>query len=269
MYKKIIILMILLSIFGYFSLYYLSIYEDNMKIIKELNLSDSWKSKKTLTDEIKKIKKEKEQLFTFSEKSNEEKEVEFWNIYFNGQDVLENIKKNYLDYKFKEIKDKIQINKEWKSIFNKTLLLKIPEINLSVNSYSLQWKNISKEMFFDNLNEQLTKGIIRYPNKDIIQNWITLLYWHSSQPLWTKKDYSFFKKIPLLNLNNEIIIKSEKKDYIYKVIDSKQIEISELSSIQEHYDLIWEKLWTKYIMLITCYPINTIDKRWIVIWELK
>ena len=269
MYKKIIILMILFSIFGYFSLYYLSIYEDNMKIIKELKLRDSWKKNKTLTDEIKKIKKEKENFFILKEKSSEKNEVEFWNVYFNVQDILENIKKNYLDYKFKEIKDSIQIDKEGKTIFNKSLLLNIPAINLSINSYSLQGQKINKEMFFDNLNKQLTKWVIRYPNKDIIQNWITLLYWHSSQPLWTKKDYSFFKKIPLLNINNEITLKSEKKDYIYKVIDSKQIEIAELSLVQEHYDLLWEKLWTKYIMLITCYPINTTNKRWIVIWELK
>jgi len=264
------ILFILIGIFSYFSFYYYKIYKENLLIYNSINKKNKYSENKenNLLIEYNKLQKEKESFYTYgsSNKSNL-KDISIWTLYFDETLVFDQIKKSYLQYKFQEIKDNLLTKKEWKTIYNKNLELNIPAIWLKVNTFSLQWKTLDKEKFFEDLDEKLKYGIVRYPNKDIIENGITLLYWHSSQNLWSKRNYSFFRKLPLLEINNKLTISSKEKDYNYNIINSKQIEIDEIPQIQEKYDLLWEENWKKYIMLITCYPINATDKRWVVIWE--
>lgn len=270
MKKNIVILLISLWIFSYLFLFYYNIYISDKNKIEKFNLNN-WEYLKKLENEIKEIENEKKSLLLNEEidKIKNWTKINLWTFIYDENEIFEKIKKEYLSFKYQKIKDNVLIREESKKIFWQTLQLKIENIDLNVNLFSLQNQDISDENIIKEVENKLIKWAVRYPNKDILEEWITLIYWHSSQSIWSKINYSFFRKIPLLLNWQDILISSEEKDYNYKIIESKEINVSEISNYQKKYDEIWIKEWKKYIMLITCYPLDLTEKRWIVIWEMK
>jgi len=74
----------------------------------------------------------------------------------------------------------------------------------------------------------------------------------------------------LLSVGSQTTFTSEKQiKYNYTVIQSKKIETKDLITIIDHYNSIGEKNKEKYVILVTCYPINTVKQRWISILKNK
>lgn len=139
--------------------------------------------------------------------------------------------------------------------------ISIPSINLIAPT------RYSRENDLNILNSELTKHIIRYSKKDIQESGVTTLFGHSSQALLSSGDYRFFRRLPSLVLGEEVLFSGNFWEKKYQVYQSLEIETSELSNIIE----LWEKRGIQegknYVILITCYPLNTTQRRWITILE--
>jgi len=258
--------------------YYYFIYSQNMKLVKE---SKTFKSNSieeqvlskyelenqineivlwipTLDDIIKSTDKKKKYLTTLS--------IEEQNIKHDLSTTL-NLSTSE---KVKLLKEKREKSQEEKDVLWKELFLKIPSVDISISTLPITTWNISDvqeikdEDIYSTIDTLLEKGPVRFPWIDIIDNWVTTIYWHSSQ---TKniKNYSFFRTLPFIIKDQLFYLSSNKRTYTYKVLESKEVNISDVMIIKEQYKSEFPD--KKFIFLITCYPINTSEKRWIVIWE--
>lgn len=238
------------------------IYKENLKI-QNINKSEKLQSEideivlrlSTLEDIMKNTKKKKKQL------------ISFWR---NEQQIKHDLVSNSttpLTY----IKYRRNKSKEEKAVYGKKITLNIPQIKLKIDTLPVIVWDIKKDKVTDDdiynlIDTLLENGPVRFPWTDIIDNWVTTIYSHSSQ---TKniKNYSYFRWLPFIVKNQEFTLTSEFKKYTYIVQESLEIDTSSIKLLKTKYESLYPN--KKFIFLITCYPINTSIKRWVVVAEQK
>lgn len=145
---------------------------------------------------------------------------------------------------------------------------------ITINTIWLQTKlrsiNISdiktEDELYSFIEEELKKWVVLFPwvKPDSKDNWVISIYWHSSQ-LDGHIDYSYFLKLSYVQNNDIIDLQYNGVDHQYQVISSTEQNINDVDSLKKEYR---EKNDWQYIFLITCWPINTTHKRWLVIAKL-
>lgn len=108
------------------------------------------------------------------------------------------------------------------------------------------------------LQKDLENGVIYLPGSSRLgEKGTMVIMGHSSAYPWYKGQYgSIFALLNRLNINDEIVISSKDKQYIYRVIE-KQIKAPK--------DLIFETQKDEAILyLVSCWPINTAWKRIVI-----
>lgn len=111
--------------------------------------------------------------------------------------------------------------------------------------------------------QALTKGVAHAKNSalpDIFGN--TFIFAHSSADWYTTNRYnSVFYLLGKLDKNDEIYLYYQKQKYLYKVIEKKVVDPSELNYLKGEAK-------EKTLTLMTCWPAGTNLKRLIVIAKL-
>lgn len=275
------VLSLLLYWFYYLISYYITLYHENITYYKEsqeIIKNSTIEKEKEYKDRLEKLKNERNNIILdlvtlddINSKPIERKEL--LSLHYSDQDninVIENIKNEYLEI---SLNKRLEILKQQKlddlekeSIYWKSVLLSIPKINLEIDTLSLYDKeDVNEENLYEKIDTYLEEGPIRYPNRDILENWVTIIYSHSAQNKWYK-NYSYFRKLPLLTEDDLFSFKTNLYEYDYKVIKSLELETSEVIKLSQKYEKLFPD--KKMVFLVTCYPLNTSDKRWGTIWVL-
>jgi len=275
--KKIIVSLIIIFLGVIFSItfllweeYYL-IYMSNVETYRSSKL-DILKTSKINKSYLEKEDKEIESnykkvlfwnSFTWSLKKSKEK-INLLNFRITSENNIKLLNQIKLDYVKVLSEESLTKKKELSEIYWKEIELKIPKINLDITTSYLTW-TIDEKDFLNIVDEKLKEGPIRYSSNDIVNTWITYIFWHSSQVLARSiKNYSFFRKLPILNLWETFSFYYKKKEFKYKIINSSEYESKDITLLWEKYGKIYKD--KKIVFLITCYPINTVKRRWVVIW---
>lgn len=174
--------------------------------------------------------------------------------------------------KIKLLKERRERSQEEQDVIGKKITLQIPDLELDVETLPVTlWDikdttQITDQNIYDTIDTLLEQGPVRFPGTDIIDNWITTIYGHSSQ---TKniKNYSYFRHLPYTSIDQQIILKSERKQYKYKIVESKQIEIVDVNILKQTY--LEQYPDKKFLFLVTCFPLNSSDQRWVVVAEQR
>lgn len=171
--------------------------------------------------------------------------------------------------------EKLSIKKYKKELDNKDINLNIeiapytnrviiPKIGkniplLDVKDRNINWQNELNNIFM----KELENGIIRYPwSAKPWENWVSFIFWHSSNLPWMKWDYNeVFSTLDNLVFNDEVIIYYWQEKYTYKIREKKVIKPGDVSVLKRNND-------KSEISLMTCRPVWTTLNRLIVTWEL-
>lgn len=115
-----------------------------------------------------------------------------------------------------------------------------------------------------NFQEKLERGVVHYPGSAIPGEFgNAYIFGHSSDFFYRQGNYKeIFKDLPNLEIDDEIIISSDKKVLTFRVIDKKIVEANDLSVLAQNTG-------RRLLTLQTSYPVGTADKRYLVIAELK
>ena len=108
------------------------------------------------------------------------------------------------------------------------------------------------------LQKDLEKGVIYLPgSSNLNQKGTIVIMGHSSAYPWYKGKYgSIFALLNKLNINDEIIIFSNDKQYIYRVLDKE---------VKAPKDLVFQTQADEPILyLVSCWPVNTSWKRIVI-----
>jgi sortase A len=108
------------------------------------------------------------------------------------------------------------------------------------------------------LQKDLEKGVIYLPGSSVLNEKGTMVIMgHSSAYPWYKGQYgSIFALLNKLNINDEIIVFSKDKQYIYKVLGKE---------IKAPKDLVFQTQEDEPILyLVSCWPVNTAWKRIVI-----
>lgn len=241
---SIIIIIIQLGVLFYSFYQFYNSYENYKKTAQ-------YQNKATRNDVLDKLEKDANNVIYWIIRRDDTRQQASFTLYIspeNKKEVEENILKQ------REVLKQVKLEP-----YKKELVLEIPSIDLEVPTKKLEGNNLKE------IEEKLLNNVIRYSRKDINHDGITVIYWHSSQPLLSKKDYSFFRNLPIATIGQEAYLKNEDETFTYKLIESKEIETETLTKVIDEYDQKGEIDKERYILLVTCYPINTTKKRWITI----
>ncbi|MDO8513415.1 MAG: class E sortase [bacterium] len=111
---------------------------------------------------------------------------------------------------------------------------------------------------FDAIRENLNEGVVQYVESAYpgqIGN--MFIVGHSSDYVWSKGKYkSIFALLPKLTNGDQIIISYKGKEYIYETFNYKIVAPTDISVIEPTDNAI--------VTLMTCWPIGTSQKRYIV-----
>jgi LPXTG-site transpeptidase (sortase) family protein len=108
------------------------------------------------------------------------------------------------------------------------------------------------------LQKDLEKGVIYLPGSSTLnQKGTMIIMGHSSAYPWYKGQYgSIFALLNKLNINDEIIVFSKDKQYIYKVLGKE---------IKAPKDLVFQTQEDESILyIVSCWPVNTAWKRIVI-----
>jgi LPXTG-site transpeptidase (sortase) family protein len=108
------------------------------------------------------------------------------------------------------------------------------------------------------LQKDLERGVILLPgSSNLNQKGTMVIMGHSSAYPWYKGQYgSIFALLNKLNVNDEIIVFSKDKQYIYKVLGKE---------IKAPKDLVFQTQENEPILyLVSCWPVNTAWKRIVI-----
>ncbi|MBI4947947.1 class D sortase [Candidatus Berkelbacteria bacterium] len=109
---------------------------------------------------------------------------------------------------------------------------------------------------------ELSKGVAHlYDSALPDQRGNTVIFGHSSNYTWSRGSYkSVFTLLTKLKAGDQIILPYKSQKYVYEVTGTKVISPYDLSVLKKTDDPI--------LTLITCYPLGTSQKRWVVIAKL-
>lgn len=101
--------------------------------------------------------------------------------------------------------------------------IEIPKVGVNITVLNPSSKNNNI------LNEYLLKGAVRYPGSGLIGEGNMLIFGHSAEAYKSVVNpaYRAFNGIEKLKEGDEIYIRSENADYVYKVISQKLVNASE------------------------------------------
>ena len=140
----------------------------------------------------------------------------------------------------------------------------IPRIGKSIPLLDIKNRNIEGESELNDIfMDELENGIIRYPGSaKPWDDWISFIFWHSSNFPWMKWDYNdVFALLDNVEFDDEVIVYYEQRKYIYKIREKNVITPGDVSVLKSKKDV-------SEISLMTCWPIWTTLNRLLVTWEL-
>ena len=143
-----------------------------------------------------------------------------------------------------------------------------PEVRIIIQKLSVSAPIVLSDSVSDKvLLEDLKKGVVRYPTTAFAgQNGNMVLSGHSSNYSWIKSDYNYvFRSIGKLKAGDEIIIRVTQQngktlDYTYRMKDHKIVTPDDPE--------IFHSSDTPMLTLVTCWPLGTQLKRYVVTAEL-
>ena len=114
----------------------------------------------------------------------------------------------------------------------------------------------------ETMKNKLKEGVVHYPNTAMPgQKGNVFIFGHSSYYWWDWSEYnSIFANLEKISLGDEILLKSQGKILIYRVVNTKVVESNDLSVLEQKSDY--------KLTLMTCTPLGTDLKRFIVEAEL-
>lgn len=118
------------------------------------------------------------------------------------------------------------------------------------------------DIAFDNIHTNLNDGVVHY-NESAKPGQIgnVFLVGHSSDYVWSKGKYkTIFSLLPKLTAGDEIKITNQGVDYIYQVKETKIVAPTDIDIIKPTDDAT--------LTLMTCWPIGTSQKRYVVVAKL-
>lgn len=129
-------------------------------------------------------------------------------------------------------------------------IMTIPKINVSV---PIVW-----DINFDQIHSNLDNGVVHYvetAHPGEIGN--VFIVGHSSDYVWSKGKYkNIFALLPKLSIGDNIYISYQGKEYIYQVYNSKITSPTAIDIIEPTPDA--------ELTLMTCWPVGTSQKRYVV-----
>ena len=138
----------------------------------------------------------------------------------------------------------------------------IPDLNINVPLIDTEENGVidfSKE----NFDEELTKGVVKYPTTPIPGNkGNTLIFGHTSSEWWKKNEYGvIFRNIPKLKAGQKFYVIWNGKKTAYEMVERKVVRPKD---VENYYHEFSDKN-ESYLTLMGCYPIWTADKRMMVV----
>ncbi len=138
----------------------------------------------------------------------------------------------------------------------------IPDLNINAPLIDTEASGVidfSKE----NFDEELTKGVVKYPTTPIPGNkGNTLIFGHTSSEWWKKNEYGvIFRNIPKLKAGQKFYVIWNGKKTAYEMVERKVVRPKE---VENYYHEFSDKE-ESYLTLMGCYPIWTADKRMMIV----
>lgn len=129
-----------------------------------------------------------------------------------------------------------------------------------LKSYTITIPKLKIDKATVEIGGDLKKSLVAWPTSALPGSWgNNIIFGHSELPQFaTPTNYSgIFTHIMDLEQGDEIIINYDDVKYVYKVIDKKVIEPTDISVLEQRYD-------SAYVTLITCVPPGTLWKRGVI-----
>ena len=138
----------------------------------------------------------------------------------------------------------------------------IPDLNINAPLIDTEENGVidfSKE----NFDEELTKGVVKYPTTPTPGNkGNTLIFGHTSSEWWKKNEYGvIFRNIPKLKAGQKFYVIWNGKKTAYEMVERKVVRPKE---VENYYHEFSDKE-ESYLTLMGCYPIWTADKRMMIV----
>ena len=138
----------------------------------------------------------------------------------------------------------------------------IPDLNINAPLIDTEENGVidfSKE----NFDEELTKGVVKYPTTPTPGNkGNTLIFGHTSSEWWKKNEYGvIFRNIPKLKAGQKFYVIWNGKKTAYEMVERKVVRPKD---VEDYYHEFSDKN-ESYLTLMGCYPIWTADKRMMVV----
>ena len=138
----------------------------------------------------------------------------------------------------------------------------IPDLNINAPLIDTEENGVidfSKE----NFDEELTKGVVKYPTTPTPGNkGNTLIFGHTSSEWWKKNEYGvIFRNIPKLKAGQKFYVIWNGKKTAYEMVERKVVRPKD---VENYYHEFSDKN-ESYLTLMGCYPIWTADKRMMVV----
>ena len=138
----------------------------------------------------------------------------------------------------------------------------IPDLNINAPLIDTEENGVidfSKE----NFDEELTKGVVKYPTTPTPGNkGNTLIFGHTSSERWKKNEYGvIFRNIPKLKSGQKFYVIWNGKKTAYEMVERKVVRPKD---VENYYHEFSDKN-ESYLTLMGCYPIWTADKRMMVV----
>ena len=138
----------------------------------------------------------------------------------------------------------------------------IPDLNINAPLIDTEENGVidfSKE----NFDEELTKGVVKYPTTPTPGNkGNTLIFGHTSSEWWKKNEYGvIFRNIPKLKAGQKFYVIWNGKKTAYEMLERKVVRPKD---VENYYHEFSDKN-ESYLTLMGCYPIWTADKRMMVV----
>ena len=129
-----------------------------------------------------------------------------------------------------------------------------------LKSYRLSIPKLKIDKVLVEVGGDLKKALVAWPTSALPGSWgNNIIFGHSELPQFANpKDYSgIFTHLMELKEGDEIILDYDGVRYLYKVVDQKVVEPTDISVLEQWYD-------SAYVTLITCVPPGTLWKRGII-----
>ena len=138
----------------------------------------------------------------------------------------------------------------------------IPDLNINAPLIDTE-ENRVIDFSKENFDEELTKGVVKYPTTPTPGNkGNTLIFGHTSSEWWKKNEYGvIFRNIPKLKAGQKFYVIWNGKKTAYEMVERKVVRPKD---VENYYHEFSDKN-ESYLTLMGCYPIWTADKRMMVV----